>query len=359
MNTVYIYDKTGEYQFLQFFDAENLSINLKLSDVGYAEFNIPVITKKGGIHDALSDIAYLAKMNRVKIWRFNDWVENIIFEGYIANVKDETLSTHVICATSMIRFEERMLLADLTINASISSILNTILTTINATEDTWITVNCTVNTVASKQYSAWEYMLDILKDLSDGGYQFDIRDNVLYFWESIGVDRSMWDDRVEFLYEYNQGRTRNIDDFSFTGDIRNIKNAVYSKNTGGTVIWSFDTESIESYFRQEEFISVNGDVASETSKYLADHKNDTVEISIMPSVKDFSLADIWDIVWIHIDRGDARGKYIGSAVVQTKEFIDGDLPEIKFWFSTSNIRTPTILEKIKMMSDEIRNLKNI
>lgn len=44
-------------------------------------------------------------------------------------------------------------------------------------------------------------------------------------------------------------------------------------------------------------------------------------------------------------------------VVQSKEFIDGDLPEVKYGFSTSKIRTPTVLEKIKMMADDISNLK--
>lgn len=72
---------------------------------------------------------------------------------------------------------------------------------------------------------------------------------------------------------------------------------------------SSDATSIAAYGRQEEFISVNGDVTSETSKYLADHKDDTIEISITPSSRDFSIANIGDKVWVYIDRGDARGKY--------------------------------------------------
>lgn len=141
--------------------------------------------------------------------------------------------------------------------------------------------------------------------------------------------------------------------------MRNIKNAIYAKNTGGTVLSSSDATSITAYGRQEEFISVNGDVTSETSKYLLEHKDDTIEISITPSSRDFSLANVGDKVWVYIDRGDVRGKYEGAMVVQSKEYIDGDLPEVRYGFSTSKIRTPTIPEKIKMMANDIQVLKNI
>lgn len=112
MNIVYIYTRTGTSPIIQIFDSINMSITSKLSDIGSAEFDIPVVKKDGSIHEALGDISFLAKMNRVKIGMLRDGTETIVFDGFITNVEDSALSTHVICADRMILLEQRMLLAD-------------------------------------------------------------------------------------------------------------------------------------------------------------------------------------------------------------------------------------------------------
>ena len=359
MNIVYIYTRTGTSPIMQIFDTLNISITSKLSEIGRAEFDIPVVKKDGSIHEALQDISILQKMNRVKIGFLREWVETIVFDGYITNINDSALSTHVICSDRMMLLEQRMLLADTPYNTGLSSILSNLFSVMNGIENTGLSVSSTITTTTTKDYSAGQKIFDILKDLSNGWYQFGISWDTVYLDTFIWVDRSTWSDRVEFIYVYNQARARTIEDFSFSSDVRNIKNAIYGKNTGGSVLSSTDSTSISAYGRQEEFISVNGDVTSETSKYLAEHKDDTIEISISPSSRDFSLANVGDKVWVYIDRGDVRGKYEGALVVQSKEYIDGDLPEIKYGFSTSKIRTPTILEKIKMMANDIQVIKNI
>lgn len=359
---LYIYDKTWTSIIAQVFDSINLSIILKLSDIWSAEFDIPVVKKDWSIHEALQDISILKKKNRIKIWFFRDGIETIVFDGIIANITDSALATHVICEDRLhILKEDRKIIEDLSYTSkSISFIVSDIFSRINTTEDTWLTVSCVISDVQlQKDYSAGQSVFDILQDLSEGWYQFGISWDIVYLDSFIWVDRSIGTDRVELLYEYNQARSRSIEDFSFSSDVRNIKNAIYAKNTWGTIISSTDSASITEYYRKEDFISVNWDVASETSKYLTEHKDDTIEISIIPTSRDFSLANVGDKVWVHIDRGDVRCQYDGTMIVQSKEFIDSDLPEVKYWFSTSKIRTPTILEKIKTMADDIKILKNI
>lgn len=68
-------------------------------------------------------------------------------------------------------------------------------------------------------------------------------------------------------------------------------------------------------------ISANGDLTAETAKYLAEHKEDTKEISVTPISYDFSLVNPGDIVKVSIDRGDARGKFEGNMTVTGKEYI--------------------------------------
>lgn len=359
MNIIYLYNNTSPDPILQIFDALNLSMSIKLSDIGTAEFDVSVVKKDGSIHEALMDVSYLKKGNPVKIGAFKDWVETIVFEWFISNVSHKALATHIICSDKLLIFEDRRILADVSYNTGLSSILSGIFATINATENTGISTSCSITTVTEKDYSAGTKVIDIIKDLASGGNQFALIWNVLYLEPFIWEDRSVGDDRVEFIYEYTQARSRTIEDFEFLSDIHNIKNAIYAKSSWGGIVSATDAPSITSYKRREEFISVNWDATTETSKYLAEHKDDTVEISIVPISKDYSLANVGDKVWVYIDRGDPGAQYEWSLVVQSKDYIDGDLPQITYTLSTSKIRTPTILEKIKSMADDIYTLKNI
>lgn len=61
----------------------------------------------------------------------------------------------------------------------------------NGIENTGISTSTNVTTIVNKEYSAGERIIDILKDLAEGGYQFTIIGDTLHFGEFVGENRSI------------------------------------------------------------------------------------------------------------------------------------------------------------------------
>ena len=358
-SVIYIYSRNGLSPILQVFDAMNLSMSAKINEVWTASFDIPLYQPNGNIHDALLDTAYLEKMNRVKISLISENIETIQFEGYISGITESATSTHVIVSDYIGVLESRIILSDMNFNSvSVSDVLTSIFSTINGTDNTGIIPSSNTADIISKSYSAGETMLSIMQDLVQWGYSFMMDNSILKFWVNIGKDRTSGPEFVEFRYDFRESRSRTIADFSIESNVQNIINSVSATN--GTIVTSSDSPSIAAYGRRESMISANGDLTAETAKYLAEHKEDTKEISVTPISYDFSLVNPGDIVKVSIDRGDARGKFEGNMTVTGKEYItQWDLPAVSFTLSSSKIRTPNILEKLKKMSDDIQKLKTL
>lgn len=361
-SVVYIYTRTGTTPIYQLFDPIGLSINRKISEVSTAEFDITVFDDNGEISDILTDPTYIAEKNRIKIGLIHEGVETIEFDGYITNLSDSPLSTHVICSDALYILGERMVLVDTTVSGNIWTIVGTIMTTINSTEDTGIAVatSSLTNTIPSKVYPAFTYVIDILKDLADqwNGTPifFVVKDGILYFDSSIGSDISSL---VSFIYEYNDAHFRTIEIFTFDSDVRNIVNSTYTKNSGWSIFNSIDTPSKTAYGRIEKGISLgNGDPQTEVNNSTAKTKNLTRNLAITPTTQSFSLANIGDIVTVYIDGWDLRRQYDGTMRVTGKEYISGDLEQVKYSLSNSQIQSQTILDKMKDMDASIERLKN-
>jgi hypothetical protein len=346
---------------MQVFDAMNLSLSSKTNEISTASFDIPLYQRNGSIHPSLVNIATLAKMNRVKIAMNISWVESTQFDGYISSISDGPTSTKVTLSDYLGVLESRIITADITFTGvSVSSILTSLFATMNATDPTGISVTSSIADLVTKTYTAGQSLMDIVQDLAQGGYQYIMRGLVFAMDTTVWVDRSTGSSYIEFRYDYREARSRNISDFTMDSNVKNIQNAISAKPTTGALVNASDATSISTYGRREEMISANGTLATEVAKYLAEHKDDTTEISITPTTYDYSLANSGDIVKVTIDRGDARGKYSGTMRIVSKEYTtQGDLPSVIFSLSSSKIRTPNILEVLKAMNDDIKNLKTL
>lgn len=357
---IYIYTKDGVDPILQIFDAVHLSMSAKTNEVSSASFSIPVWKNDGTVHPALQNDAFLMKWNRVVISTLDGNTEKVQYEGHISGVRDGTTSTMITVSDRLGMIEKRMILEDkIYTTTSLSGILVDIFNHINAVHDTGISVSCNVSSIVPKEFIAGQYILDILTDLAQGWYQYVIRWETLYFWDIVGEDKSTWPGTVELQWDYKDSRNRNITDFSFDSESSNISNAIYAKPSGwGSMVSAIDNDSILAYWRREELISANGNLTEETSKYLAIHKDDTIELFVNPSINDYAIVNAWDIVRVSIDRGDARWKYNWTMQVVGKEYsMQWDLPNITLSLSSSKIRTPNILEKLKKMDADIKKLK--
>jgi len=358
---IYIYTRTGTNPIMQIFDGMNLSLSSKTNEISTASFDIPLYRPDGSIHPSLKDITYLAKMNRVKIAMNISGVESVQFDGYISSVSDGPTSTKVILSDYLGILESRIITTDVTFsNVSVSSILTSIFSTMNSIDPTGLSISSSITDMVTKTYTAGQSIMEIIQDLAQGGYHYIMRWIVLSMDTIVGIDRSTGASYIEFRYDYREARSRNISDFTMDSNVRNIQNSISAKPSTGTLVNASDTTSISTYGRREEMISANGTISDEVSKYLVEHKDDTVEISITPTTYDYSLANAGDIVKVMIDRGDARGKYSGTMRIVSKEYTtQGDLPSVVFSLSSSKIRTPNILEKLKRMNDDIKSLKTL
>lgn len=173
--------------------------------------------------------------------------------------------------------------------------------------------------------------MSILKDLAGVKNIFYIRDGVLYFGEHIGRNLTMGENFTEFRYDFRENLGRNIANFSFSSQSKNIKNIVVAKNQGGVLFHYINNESVQEYGRMEAVVSV--DRSREFSKFLQDyateHGQDNVELILTPSMQDYGAVEIGDRVRVYIDRGDARAKYDGEMVVQSKNY-SGERVEFGF-----------------------------
>lgn len=357
---IYIYSREWTTPILQIFDALNIGMSVRASDISTATFTVPLYTAQGTIHTALSDIRYLAKRNRVIITKFSNNEEIVQYEGYISGTEDIETSCQVTCSDMVALLEARSIPQDLTYTQkSIASILTDVLGIINGISQTGLTLDNNLPAeLVSRKFSAGQYALSIFQDLTKWGYSFIIRDRKIYFGKNIWKDRSTGGNFREFRYDWRDGIWRNIANFRFFSDVKNIRNAVFTKNSAGVLYSAIDAWSISEYGRLDETITIetNDNVQSELQKYLTEHKYDTIELEVTPSAQDFTLVDIWDTVKVYIDRWDARAKYDGTMTVTAKDYTESG---ITFSLSSTKIKTQNILEHILKLDREIQKIKSL
>lgn len=354
---IIIYTKNGTSPIAQVFDAMDIMINNRLNDVSTAEFSIPLFTPDGKIHEILKDISYLMKGNRIQITVQGWESETVAFDGMIDDTDDKPTRTVVRLIWYLWLLDQKII----TTNASyvwqtVQSVLSGIISQINTIDDAQLSLSCWILDTIDKQYTGGTWVIQIIKEIADTIYQFTSRGKVIYFGKNIGVDRTVvGNDYFEFIYDYIDMRSNNVSDFSFKSSGKNIVNDVYTKGWS-TIVNVNDPTSIATYYRRQAYISTKN--STELNKYLAEHKDETVELTLTPSNVIYSELDIWDNVRVNIDRWDARWKYDGSMTVTQKDirFINGTI-DVTMQLSNKSLRTPSILEKIKKIDADIQQLK--
>lgn len=358
---IYIYGKSEVTPILQIFDATNLTLSARTNEPSVATFKIPLYTPSGEIHEALKNEVYLKKKNKIIIAFLTETGENIQFSGYISGVNDTELATEVTATDTLGECDERIIFTDSEYGGKTADFI--IRDIFKKISDKWkldfrLSDNLGNSEILHKKYTSGSTFLSILKDLAGVKNIFYIRDGVLYFGEHIGRNLTMGENFTEFRYDFRENLGRNIANFSFSSQSKNIKNIVVAKNQGGVLFHHINNESVQEYGRMEAVVSV--DRSREFSKFLQDyateHGQDNVELILTPSMQDYGAVEIGDRVRVYIDRGDARAKYDGEMVVQSKNY-SGE--RVEFGFSKWNRRTQSLFEKLVNLDREIENIKNL
>lgn len=341
MFVIYIYDPFGTI-LTQIFSVNNLKISQKLNDIWTASFSI-------FLQDENAKYEYFKEMNRVRISQLYIGEEKEIFSGIIqgANVSFERVE--VLMSDENYVFKKKKLYTNKTYTwVSISSILSEILWEMNTRYASWITLDCSISDLVTKDYKAGKSYLEIFKDLAENGYEFQLKNNILFFWNTIWQDRTSGPNFVEFLYDKNDILGKNIDSASSSYNADNISNAIIISWVGNIQ----DITSINTFTRLEEYFS-SGDLV----KILDERKESIREIDITPSTEDFFLCDIWDVVKVYINSWSDMLSYDGNMKVIEKTFTSWDLNTINVKLSTNKVKTLTLLEKISEINNRVGNLE--
>lgn len=341
MFIVYIHNPFWEL-ITQIFNISNLKINKKLNDISSASFEIPTKDKNCTYNNFM-------EFNKISIFISWDNEEKLLFSWVVRDVDPDLEKTKIDLSDDLFLLRKKKLYSDKNyVNISIKNILTEILGEINSRKDTWIILNCDIEELVSVEYKDGKNFLDILKDLSQKWYEFNLENNVLIFQKTIGADKTTWSKFIEILYDIDNMQSNTIISASMPYSADNIVNAVTVKGN-----WSSeDATSMNTFTRiEEQFTSWDKDVI------LSERKDSVKELSITPSTNDFFLANIWDLVKVYINSWSDLLFYDWNLKIIEKEFVSWDLNRVKIKLSTGKIKTLWLPEKLSEMNSRINNLE--
>jgi len=341
MFVIYINDHLWNEK-TQMFEVNKLEIRQKLNDISSASFEVSNTAKTNSYSN-------FKEFNEVLIYKIQNSDEKLIFDGIIRSVEADLYKTKVILNDKIFLLKNKILYTEkLYTNIQVKSILIDILDVINSRYDTKLILNSDILDQVTKTYKKWQTFFDILKDLALNWYEFEIKNNVLYFLNSIWEDKTSWANFVEFSYDIQFPWSRTIDTARLEYDSENITNAVISKDTWN----SEDLLSINNFWRLEKYF-----ISWDKDALLLDRKESIRELEITPISYDFFVANLWDTVKVFIDAWNDIMYFNSNLKIVEKEFRSWELNKVKIKLSKWNVRTLNLIETIADLKNRTKTLE--
>ena len=341
MFVIYINDHLWNEK-TQMFEVNKLEIRQKLNDISSASFEVSNTAKTNSYSN-------FKEFNEVLIYKIQNSDEKLIFDGIIRSVEADLYKTKVILNDKIFLLKNKILYTEkLYTNIQVKSILINILDVINSRYDTKLILNSDILDQVTKTYKKWQTFFDILKDLALNWYEFEIKNNVLYFLNSIWEDKTSWANFVEFSYDIQFPWSRTIDTARLEYDSENITNAVISKDTWN----SEDLLSINNFWRLEKYF-----ISWDKDALLLDRKESIRELEITPISYDFFVANLWDTVKVFIDAWNDIMYFNSNLKIVEKEFRSWELNKVKIKLSKWNVRTLNLIETIADLKNRTKTLE--
>lgn len=320
---------------------KNFECKLKLNDISECYFSVSN-THRDNFYSNFKEF------NKIKITESKLWVEKIIIEWIIKKVTSNLTETKVLINSDLYLFKRKKLNSDLTFNnTKITDIISQIL-------PSWYSLNSKIEDSISKEYKRWSSSFDVLKDISLSWYEFKIENNILYFAKEVWKDRSLvWDDFVDFVFNYKNIRENTISEAKLEYDAEKITNKITWKNWNKYVTKE-NEESIQSFWKVEDYFTASWDLESATREHLEEHKNSVREFEISPLTRDFFVADIWDTVKVFIDAGNDIMYFDWTLKVIEKTFKIDELPKITIKLAKTKVKSNDIIDTLKSLKEEMK-----
>lgn len=345
MRVTYLNDKDGN-PLTQLFDVVDYDVGLRMNNRSEATVKI-----SSNEDISISDIQY---MNEVIINDESDWVKEVI-RGVIYGRSIEWDTIEIYIRSYEYLLQRKVTATTSSYNDTVHNIVNTLLTEINGREDTGITLDCGVTDVINVDAQKWQSIFSILENIASKGYEFIIKNKVLYVKEDIGIDRSVTgDDYFQFKIDYNDASDRNVVDAKMKGDANSIANAIFGKSTW----WSTDATSISTYGRLEDIVATaDGWESSLVASEVQRRKDGVTEIDLQTQLTDFFFADVGDTLDCYIDRWNGILYYDGTVKLTEKRIKYDKMKDIRVTVSTKNFILENLLSRIQNNTKRIQRLE--
>jgi hypothetical protein len=276
---------------LQLVDVNDVVYENQLNGDGYCEFTCSA-------NNAKITRNIVEMYNRVKIYEG----AKCVFYGYITD-NNYTLNTITVRCVSLSNILKKKLIQTNSVNGTIASIIQTLITNMNAYENTGITAgNITISGSVVKSYNN-DTVDYVLNDLVGNAQSYIDTDGKLHVKDVYGKDKT---GSVILKYDTRQIQNSNLNNFVVKESSEPIFTEIVGKDNFGTVTVVQNASFVASYGKlqaQKLYSNVNGTGAglpylvAEAQKDLAD-RSFSPELSLSPKVAD--TFDVGDIVKVKL-----------------------------------------------------------
>lgn len=391
MYILYIYDKNFNV-INQIFDLNNLNINLKLSDISTAKFDL--------FYDNPSaDIQYFKEYTKIKIieqysykdqkdwillsWFWDDynfWIDTAYWDDDWDSFNEQNTNQSIINKYNkeIIIFEWVIKWLDCNLNkftvycedywyllssklifnnyywTSVNVLLNTIFLEINSRENTNLTIesDITDGLPTGLNISSNMNVYDIISKLCElWNYQFIWDSTKLIIKNKVGYDRTQWELYYMFRYDKSTPEENNIKEATWKTNWDNLANYVRDSNW----LYYSDSSSISEYWLIEKYFD---STTQSLANYVNDRKNWIFELNIIPADIKFHTVNIWDVCDCLINTWGNILSYSWSVTIVEKTLESGNIDKISIKINSSSVKTLDIIETIKKLKQKVNILEN-
>lgn len=351
MLVAYSFDLAGNVA-AQFLSVSDFRSRKTLGDVSSASFTLD--PSEEGVR-----YANLKEYARIRVAYVEGNAERVLFDGFVRETSASADGISVTLNDCLYLLKKKKLYSAKTYSwTPISAILAEIFAEAEARYPHGLTVSTTVSATVSKEYKAFSSIFDVLKDLSEGGYEFLADGKEITFAEKVGRDLTSDPDLVEFRSDAAVPQEINVSSYRIRRDSENFANAVTALPSAGSPQTATDSDSVSEYGRIEESYPVDGEATAAAAAQLADRKDSVSEAEVTPFSEDMFAADLGDAVKVYVDGGDEMRFFDGALrVVEKSVSVSGASKSVELRLSSSKVSTPTVIDAVRDLRDRVKRLE--
>lgn len=322
-----------------------------LNDIGKAD----IVVNNA---DLLDSIDILKENNRIAIYEEEWIVRKAYIHGYIRGFEATLTQTIIRIEDRFSILEDKLFYGAFTrSNGTVKAMLESMVATVNAREDTLISVDSDVTDTFSKTFENGEIVGLAIKDARQNKYEFRMEENVLAFKNAVGIDRSLlWADYLEFSRDFIDPNSRSLKNARLVSDIKQMANCAIGRDESVSTQYE-DPQSIIERWRIERPITNSGSIAQSAEAFVNERKDSVREYDIEPILNDFFACDVGDTVRVFINTWNPLMFFEWPMKIIEKSFKAWDVNTVSIKVSSGKVKLSTLAERFREINARLTRLE--